>query len=262
MPPLLLTPNEDQVHPAMLKTYAFPAVLLLAAMPSQAQIVTLEDLDGNLVNEQAVTVLASEDGLQELDLLATLTGSVSKTVNLKRYELNTVPGSENYFCWGVCYLPVGSGVKPYWLSLDSVVMTPGSEFNGFHSYYIPNGTSAVAGFRFVWYDIADHNDSTWVDIFFDTEHVGLQELSVEHFDAFPNPSIGNDITIEHGLVGTSTNARLVMYDALGTARFATAIGNSTITRIKAGTIPAGVYLATIEDHGRPMATRIVVVASR
>ncbi len=248
----------------MMKHLLFPLLFASIGLATRAQVVLLEDLDGNQVNGQSVTVVASEpDLLMEYDLITTLAGSVGKTINVKRYELNVVPGSQNYFCWGVCYLPVASGAKPYWLSVDSVEMLPAVEFTGFHAYYMPGGTSDVAGFRYVWYDIADHNDSTWLDIHFDTQQVGMEELAVDGFSVFPNPARGTDVTIEHALSGSAQGAELVIYDALGSRVFQQMIaGGSARTTIKAGTLPVGLYLATVEQGGRLMATRPVAIASR
>lgn len=261
---LLLASQSAHSIRIMMKTFLSASAIAFMGMATQAQMVTLEDLDGNQVNGQSVTVVASEpEFLMEYDLVTTLTGSVDKTINVKRYELNVVPTSENYFCWGVCYLPVVSGAKPYWLSVDSVEMTPGVEFTGFHAYYKPQGTSGVAGFRFVFYDIADHDDSTWVDIHFDTQQVGIEELAVDGFSVFPNPARGTDVTIEHALSGSVQGAELVIYDALGSRVFQQAIaGGSARTTIKAGTLPAGFYLATIEQAGRLVATKPLAITAR
>ena len=245
--------------------YSLAALLATSALSTSAQLdLTLRDVWGTVQNEQTVTYYGESTGFEfEVDLPATLNGSVAHTVNVKRYELNTVPGSQNYFCWGVCYLPTPSGDMPAWVSQDAVDMVPGTEFEGFHAFYKPMGTTGVACFRYVWYNVADENDSTWVDICFDSA-VGIGEHSaLNAFDVYPNPAVGQDVTLEYAFTTEATGRTLVLRDLLG---------NTVLTRSLSATqgrsvigsslLSPGVYFATLEENGNAVATRRVTIATR
>lgn len=241
--------------------YALPA--LLAALPTlaDAQVVTLKDEGGNVVNAQTVTIIASTWPFEmECDLTSTLTGSSDKVINVRRYELNTVTGTQNYFCWGVCYLPQNSGALPVWTSVDEVNMTPGTDFTGFHAYYKPNGISASTGFRFVWYDTANPTDTTWVDIYFDTQFVGIAEAAAgARLSAYPNPANGGEVVLEHGAIA---NGELVVSDVLGNTVLRRTLGGSQRTRFNVDALPEGVYFATLRSNGDTIATRRIAITGR
>jgi hypothetical protein len=241
--------------------YALPALLTALPLMTDAQVVTLKDEGGNVVNAQTVTIIASTWPFEmECDLTSTLTGSSDKVINVRRYELNTVAGTQNYFCWGVCYLPQNSGALPVWTSADEVNMTPGTDFTGFHAYYKPNGISASTGFRFVWYDTANPTDTTWVDIYFNTQFVGVPEGSGRiTLNAYPNPASGGEVVLEHGAV---TNGELVVCDVLGNTVLRRTIGGNQRTRFNVNGLAEGVYYATLRSNGDILATRRIAVIGR
>ena len=109
------------------------ALLALAPFAMRAQLdLTVTDVWGTQQNGQAITYYGeASDFEQEVDLHTTLSGPNALTINVRRYELNTVPGSQNYFCWGVCYLPQNSGLLPTWVlmkrSKASPLITPRSK---------------------------------------------------------------------------------------------------------------------------------------
>ena len=86
------------------------ATTLFAQTPS---VVTVRDTSDNVVNGSTIIVYGnSSTMLMDKSLSTELNGSVAKTINMRRHELNVVTGSKNYFCWGLCYLPRLSGNTP------------------------------------------------------------------------------------------------------------------------------------------------------
>jgi hypothetical protein len=80
-------------------------------------------------------------------------------------------------------------------------MDPGTEYNGFHAYLRPNGVVGNVGFRYVWYDMANENDQHYGWTFISTRVLfGVGEnAGAGSFDIYPNPAIGQDITLDYAL---------------------------------------------------------------
>ncbi len=239
------------------------ATVLLSLVSIGQGVVTITDGQGQVVNGS----LISHPAMQSTDtvkLMSRLTSTTPKEINVRRYELWTVPNTENFFCWGVCYLPVGEGVKPTWISQHFVDMNPGANYNNFSAYYSSNGQPAsTTRYRFVWYNVENPlgADSSWVDIEFGGA-VGIQERATKALElaVWPNPSNGQDVQVDHAFDGSPAGVSLVLYTVLGERLnswdLSSAAGRSMLPTSELG---AGVYFVNVERNGRILGTRRVVV---
>jgi hypothetical protein len=250
-----------------MKPYIYAAVIALlpSTLLAQEPVVILTDEDGNVVNETLVVkASAVTNSTDTVSLFATLTGDAERTVNLRRYEVDVVETTRNFFCWGVCYTSQSAGSLPVWESAHPVFMSPGVEVDNFHSYYKPMGQAGVSLFRFVWFDVDDPDDSTWVDIQYNAE-VGIGENSggVIGFEAYPNPALDAPMTVRFTLDPTVVGAELVVYNTLGSKvrRQPVRGGNATVV-LQRDELQPGVYFANIEVGGRALLTRRLVIGSR
>ncbi len=229
-------------------------------------IVTLTDEMGTVVNGTVVMVPSQPSDVRDtVSFLAELNGSATTEVNLRRYEIWPVEGSDNFFCWGVCYTAQGSGEMPTWVSVHPVTMDPGTSYNNFHGYYEPQGNGETARFRFVWFRTDDPNaaDSSWVDVDFGGT-VGIEEDAAytASIETWPNPSMGSDVTISHDLDRITPSTELVIYTVIGERISALPIRNQRgTTKIAAGSLQTGVYFANIEQDGNILATKRVVITN-
>lgn len=233
----------------------------LTAAASAQGIVQLTDEEGHTVN--GTVILASCDfSTDTVSLLARLTGSTPRTVNVRRYEMWPVPGTNNFFCWGVCYLPVPVGTNPSWVSQHYVDMNPNATYNNFHAYHQAQGNTSTMRYKFVWFDVNNPQgpDSSWVDIDF-CGLVGMQEpVSVQPaLSIWPSPTEGRDLQLEYAADRAGTT-RVVLYNVLGGAvrRSNATLGGGRVSW-PIGDLEAGVYFATLERDGKPLLTRRVVV---
>ena len=232
----------------------------------QAQVVTIKDASGALMNGTVITVSEplSGDTAQTLGvpLAAENTSGSDRTINVKRYELDVPSGSGNYFCWASCYGEVPAGLRPTWIALESIYMENGESVNGFHSYYMPRGVVGGATFRYVWYDVDSPNDSTWVDFVFTvSEQVGIAEVAdVRSFNVYPNPSTGGDITINYDLASATAGTQMEVYNLLGERKLirpiSAAQGKVTLGE---GDLSNGVWFAVLKRNGKALATKRVIV---
>lgn len=239
------------------------ATVLLSFVSMAQGIVTITDHDGQVVNGSLISHPATQS-TDTVKLLSRITSATPMEVNVRRYELWTVPSTENFFCWGVCYLPVAVGVKPTWVSQHYVEMNPGANYNNFAAYYSSNGQAAsTSRYRFVWYNVEDPlgADSSWVDIEFGGA-VGIQERASKGMElaVWPNPSNGEDVQVDHSFDGSPEGVSLVLYTVLG-ERMRSWELNSVAGRslLPTSELGAGVYFVNLERNGRILGTRRVVV---
>lgn len=249
----------------MILRYALLPLAALSLLQVAAQgIVTLTDGGGNTVNGSLIhKPLTPGYHTDTVKVYAELTGSTPKQVNVRRYEIWPVAGSQNFFCWGVCYLPVASGVNLSWDSQHPLNLNPAWTYSDFGAYYMPEGQTAVTRFRFVWYDMANPNgaDSSWVDIDFGGT-VGILESPLASLDMtlWPNPTAGQPVQLDYRLPGDTRNASLVVYNALG-ERVKTIAPLRAEGRLVLPTadLVSGIYFVNLEQGGRMLGTRRLVV---
>lgn len=242
------------------------AALGLLMAPASAQVVHLTDDENNVLNETTVYVNGDPGlpgGQDDLGLAIKATSDIDQFVNLKRYEVSVLPGTTNYFCWDLCWLPANVGEHPVWYANNAMHLAAGQTYTGGHAYYGAEGVSGTSSFRYVWFSTSDENDSTWVDVVFNAQPVGITENAslVRTFDVFPNPAVGSDVTLTYDLATAPTaGMRLSVYNMLGERTLTRTLGapQGRLT-LRTGDLPAGVWFATLESNGRALATRRVVV---
>lgn len=243
---------------------------IVLAVQLQAQLVTLHDTLGNVVNGTHIVHVAPVGPGPDVDpsysikrkIYTTLNGDVTKEVNIRRYELDVQAGTMNYFCWGVCYGPQTAGDMPTWLSLPqhAKVLSPGEEVGDFAGYHMPQGLSGNSTYRYVWYDVDAPNDSAWVDIEFQIGAVGIAERTSTTLTAFPNPSAGQDVQVSVANIGDPTGVNLVLYSILGERMRSLPVrGEGARILLATGSLPSGVYFAALERNGKAITTQRVVV---
>lgn len=234
-------------------------------MSANAQIVDVRDASGTSLNGTLVQVTepVTDNGqIMGLSAFVENVSGTSRTVNVKRYELDVPHGTGNYFCWDLCYGERNAGETPLWVSTDAIPMNAGFIANGFHAYYKPYMTVGAATFRYVWFDVNSPNDSVYVDIQFNAMAVGITEnpSPVRTFTAFPNPAVGNDVTLTYDLANGTDGMQLAVYNMLGERKFVRAL-NATQGKVvlSANELPAGVWFASLERNGKALMTKRVVV---
>ena len=249
--------------PTMAHRYSFlPIALALIAAPSFAQVVVVTDEGGTQLNGTTVYVDGSADSETDLGFAFKTTSAIDQFVNLKRYEVSVLSGTTNYFCWDLCFLPADAGVHPVWFANSAVHLTAGQTFTGGHAYYGPEGVAGTSTFRYVWFSTSDENDSTWVDVVFNAQPVGISEAAsvVRSFDVYPNPAVGSDVTLSYDLAEAPAGTRLAVYNMLGertlTRTLGAAQGRSVL---RVGDLSAGVWFVALESSGKALATRRLVV---
>ena len=240
---------------------------LAASTSSQAQLLNVTDSGGNVVNGTTILAIGDPtDAVIEVDLIVTLNGADAKTIDMVRYEEQACAGTQNYYCWGECWIPAPAGAHPAWEAIVAQPLSPGVPNPGFHAYFKPMGLEVCCLFRFVWFDAANENDSVWVDIeFCTTPDAGFGELvaGVQRFDVAPNPSIGQDVILSTDIAQGFTLAEVRMVNALGEVAMVQPLAKGVTTNVipTVGLAP-GVWMAQLHLDGQPVLTRRLVITGR
>lgn len=249
--------------------YIFPVLALALGSAAQAQLepVSLTDANGVQVNGQTLVVTAELNENPDLTLQqALLTRNITdarRDINVKRYEVSVLPGTQNYFCWTLCYPPEVAGDRVSWAAHEAVTLDADEEFDGFFGDYVPMGIAGSSTFLFVWYDVDNPIDSAWVEIVFTAaEPTGIAESSVVRgFAVYPNPAVGSDITLDYDLSMITAGTSLSLYNMLGERKLmkplAAAQGRVVLHESE---LTNGVWFAVLERNGKAIATKRVVVA--
>jgi hypothetical protein len=225
--------------------------------------VVVSDHEGNVVNGGSVMAWGPPGTFElSVSLKTESDESFNQIVNVKRYEMDVVGGTKNMFCWGVCYNPTDAGVLPLWVSDDVVNMDPDSVYESFHAYYRPNGLEGASWFRYIWYSTSDPNDSTFVDVYFNTV-TGIEENAgtANTFQVYPNPVLDGTVTLEHLFTSPGATGEVVVHDLLGNEVMRKTISaRVTTARISTAGLEPGVYFFSLQQNGSAVATQRVVVA--
>ncbi len=230
----------------------------------------LHDDSGAMVNNEVVVY----EGVFDPSVIDTLTAfevdievhvmGEGKTLNVRRYELDVQTGTENYFCWGVCYNARFAGVSPVWEAFPqhALLVAANSSVSNFHAYHKPRNIVGVNLYRYVWFDVNNPTDTVWCDIEFRSGAVGINEETevVRSIQVFPNPSLGNDVAFNIELNGSVTNTSLVIYNMVG-ERLKTIRINGTQGRYVLPTtdLSSGIYFAALERNGTSLRSQRFVV---
>lgn len=152
----------------MRKKLFFIASLLMFSAAS-AQTVKLLDSSGTVVNGDTVTfthyidtaITQSDFKHDEFVTVVNATSTDTMSIDLIREEIDIIPGSADYYCWGTqCLLARVAGTRIVWQAFDPVETFPNDSAGGvapLQIYLSPRGNDGVALFK---YTFTDENDRT------------------------------------------------------------------------------------------------------
>lgn len=190
----------------------------------------------------------------------------AKNIKIKRYEITAVPSSVNYFCWTVCYAPMTAGVKPLFplttdMAYNDYVTANANSYapNQLIAYHKPNGTVGTSTYRFVAFDGANPNDSTWMDVQVDIVLSVDEKSNLTQFNTWPNPA--SSITnVKYQFQNSSNDQQLVVTDMIGARKAAyNLVGNEGTLKVDLNDFATGVYFFTILSNGTSLSTKKIVV---
>lgn len=229
-----------------MKKHVLLMLLVLIGLGSTAQIGII-DLDGNFVEGTEIHLyLDTEDEHIESDFRTQNLSSDTNTYNMKRYELEYIEGSIEYYCWTLCLneIPAGTqtlSVFPSAAGLLTLAPDGLGPWTAPAFHFKPEGNTGIATYRYIIFNTEDENDSAYVDMVYHVGTVGVNEYDNSALsNVYPSPA-NNYIYVN--LNSNIENARFEIFSMVGTRMQAEQIQNvnGKIT-IDVSLLSPGIYM--------------------
>lgn len=214
----------------------------------------------------ADTYVTGEPSASLLKANATVTnnGTTPIDVMVRFEEVTTIPsGAGHYFCWTVCYSEgsINDGFETP--AAHAITIDPGQSVTNFYSDYIPHGTVGTTTFRYTFYDKDNPSDATPIEITFDTQNVGIEDVFASDdsgvSESFPNPAV-DEAKINYSVKPGAENAELVIYNMLGSKVKVMPLTEEQGTlRMNVSSLPAGLYFYSMMVDNQEVATKKMLV---
>ncbi len=169
--------------------------------------------EGVLVPDQSSLVVTGDVSVSELVIEVDVknVSSVALDVKAKKFEVDIIPGSQNTFCWGMCFMP------NVYVSPSPINIPAGDVCSEFSGHYQPQANSGVSILRYTFFDMNNPADSVCFYTEFNAGTVGINdpakdEVSVSN--AYPNPASGST-SIDYVLPPSATKATIQVRNLLG-----------------------------------------------
>jgi hypothetical protein len=176
-------------------------------------------------------------------------------VVVKKVVIDTVPGSINMFCWGLCF---GSNV---YISPNPISVAAGvTDSSNFSGHYVPNLHSGVSKLRYVFFSRSNPLDSVCVNVVYSAFPVGM-EARVEKAvisNAYPNPA-NSSTTITYSLPGAASGSVMIRNLLGTTVKEITLEANSGKLSLSTGDLPEGVYFYSLIVNGKTDASKKLII---
>ncbi|MFM1876723.1 MAG: hypothetical protein RL266_2460 [Bacteroidota bacterium] len=187
-------------------------------------------------------------------------GSAPIAVRVERITVDTVPGSQNYFCWEQCYEP------PTSVSPTALTIPVGQRIDQFYADYKPNGNPGVSTLIYCFYDDSNEADSVCATVRFTASPVGIQDVFMGNrsgvSESYPNPArtVAN---INYALAAGWQKAEIVIYSMLGSkVRSVKLTEDQGTYKLNVASLPSGMYFYTLVVDDKDISTKKMLVTSR
>ncbi|HRG57515.1 MAG TPA: T9SS type A sorting domain-containing protein [Bacteroidia bacterium] len=181
------------------------------------------------------------------------TGTSAKTIRMIRQQLDTIPGTSNYFCWEACYSPETD------TSLGNIILNPNGEFLDMYLDYAPKGNLGVSTVRYILQNVADLNDTSSILVRFNATPTSISEINAtpKLNSIYPNPA-NNNVTVNFAL--NQGQASLELKNLLGQVqRIIPVVAGSKSTNLNVADLPSGIYFVTLKSNGNIIDTKRLMV---
>lgn len=132
-----------------------------------AQNIQLLDTSNAVLNNDTITfthyldnnIFQSDFKHEQFISVRNTSATDTMNIDLTRTEVEVIPGSGDYYCWGTqCLLEREAGNTPVWTAMDPVKTAPMSDAGGLAPlaiYLSPNGFHGTALFKYTFTDLFD-----------------------------------------------------------------------------------------------------------
>lgn len=183
---------------------------------------------------------------------AAIEAKVKKIVNAG----DTLAGTTNYFCWGMCFLPTT------YVSPNIITIAPDQVISDFYGDYNPNMVIGVSRVTYVFFDQNNVNDSVAVTVEYNASPASVGDLissGVRMSEAYPNPAV-NLVNIDYELPQSARKASVVVTNMVGCRVKEVALTNlSGKASVTISDLRNGIYFYSLVVDDQFLMTRKFVV---
>ncbi len=137
-------------------------------------------------------------------------GTEAMSLKVKKEELEVVDGSENYFCWLLCYAS-DTEISPYAINLEPGAITGADGFSGDYKSHGNLGTTKI---KYTFFNEENEDENVTLIINYSAVPVGVEFIKINEISKiYPNPA-NNSINLNYNLKENSS-ANIVIFNILG-----------------------------------------------
>ncbi len=198
-----------------------------------------------------------ESIIQTVGTVENTNGSGPIDVKVRRITIDTIPGTQNYFCWEQCYEP------PTNESPTSLTIPVGDRVSSFYGDYKPLGNVGVSTLAYCFFDVNNEADSVCATVRYHASPVGIQDVFMGDesgvSESYPNPAT-RVANINYALHQGWQKAELKVYSMLGSRVKTIKLKEDQGTlKMDVTSMPSGMYFYTLVVDGNDVNTRKMLV---
>lgn len=196
--------------------------------------------------------------IMEAHINITNNSAIAKTVKVKKIvnEGDTLTGTINSFCWGLCY-PDTTYISPYPQTIQ-----PGQVSDAFYGDYRPKTIPGKSTIMYVFFDVDDRNDSVAVFVEYNASPASIGDdliSKVKFSDAYPNPAI-HLVNVDYSIPNSVSQASIILTNMLGSKVKEVNLTELTgKARISVSELMNGIYFYSLMADDKLILTRKFVV---
>jgi hypothetical protein len=173
--------------------------------------------------------------------------------------IDTIPGTQNSFCWGLCYADTVYNSLP----LYPVFIAAGdsTDQSGFSGEYNPNGHVGDSHVRYIFTNKDNHSESVSVVVTYRATPVSVcnYNQNSDKMTTAPNPA-SNQTTVDYCITTANGNLTLIIKNLLGAVVYSSDLsGTAGRTSINTSDFTDGIYFISILSNNRPLNSKKLVV---
>lgn len=241
----------------MKKFFLFIYLTCIAAYFGYSQLsLSLSDSTGQIPNNSTIVKTGTPSEDEILTYLFVKNNSAdSMPVLVKKVIIDTVPGTINMICWGLCFAP------NVYVSPNPKYIKPGrTDSLDFSGHYVPNSQIGVSHIRYVFFNRDNTSDSVCVTVAYSAFPLtaGPSPDKPLLSNAYPNPA--SDRTTLNYSLPSGSSGTITVRNLLGNVVKELGInpGSGKIS-INTNDLPDGVYFYTITAAGNSDISRKLII---
>jgi hypothetical protein len=242
----------------MKKALLFTLLVTFSACFGMSQNLSLSDSAGPITKGAFRIFKGTPDSPLIISYVWVTNGSTANIdVMCRKIIIDTVPGSENTYCWaGSCYPP------DVYLSLDATPIGAGqTDKVSFIGEYNPKNHVGITIVRYSFFDRSNPSDSTWFDAHYQAFPLGIEDMKAGVSISNPYPNPANSYAVCDYAIPAGIDAQIILRNLLGTTLQEIPLTDLTgKVKLDTGQFPEGIYFYSVVIDGKVAATRKLVVS--